>query len=261
MSAPQPGGFPDYFSAVSGSYAAFRPSYPQALFARLATLAPARRQAWDCATGNGQAALGLTSFFERVAATDASAQQIAHAQPHAKVAYALAQAEAVPFRDRSVDLITVAQAVHWFDLEGFWSEVRRVGAPGAAIAVWCYVRLTVDGGSIDREINAFYDNIVGPFWPAGRAAVEEGYRTLPFPFPEVRVDGLSLERAMSLRDLGGYLRTWSATQGYTAHHGHDPVHGLLHRLAVDWGEPDTARLVRWPLFVRAGHLPARPLPG
>ena len=257
--------FHDHFSAVSGSYAAFRPSYPEALLERLAALAPARRCAWDCATGSGQAARGLARFFEAVVGTDASPQQLAQAaaQPEpasspaaGRLAWAVARAEAAPLRSRSVDLVTVAQAVHWFDLDRFWEEVRRVGVPGGAVAVWCYVRFTIDAGPLDRRLNAFYDDTVGPFWPAERSAVEDGYRDLPFPFDETPVPGLQLERPMTLEELGGYLRTWSSTQRYTAHHGRDPVPELLAAIAPDWGDPARSRPVHWPLHVRAGRLPA-----
>ena len=243
--------FRDHFSGVSRSYAAFRPTYPDALFEGLAARSPGRRLAWDCATGSGQAATGLAPHFDRVLATDASLRQVSTAAAHPRVAYLAARAEATPIPDHSADLITVAQAVHWFDLDPFWREVRRVLVPRGVIAVWCYVRFRIEP-AVDDLVNAFYDHTVGPFWPAERSLVEEGYRTLQFPFEEFSFPDLFIERAMTLPELGGYLRTWSSTQRYTAARGTDPVVMLLRELAPAWGDPARSRAVRWPLHLRAG---------
>ncbi len=176
--------FKDHFSDQSGDYLRYRPSYPDALFAYLAEISPTRHLAWDCATGSGQAAQGLSAHFEKVIATDASAAQIDSAIPTANVHYRVASAESSGLPDHSVDLVTVAQALHWLDLERFYDEVRRVLKPGGLLAVWSYNLLRTDS-AIDAQVDAFYSRTVGPYWPPERRWIENGYRDLPFPFPEM----------------------------------------------------------------------------
>ena len=245
--------FADHFSGVSAAYAAFRPRYPDALFDLLAGVAPARDAAWDCATGNGQAALGLAKHFTRVIATDASDAQIAHATPHPRVTYHVAPAEASGLEDRSVDLVTVAQAVHWFDRPRFWVEARRVLRPGGVMAVWTY-RLFSIAPALDAIVRRFYQDTVGPFWPRERKLTEERFRTIDFPFAEFPVQEFTIEQPLTLDDVAGYIRTWSATRGYVERHGRDPVGALVAELAPAWGDPGTPRLARWPLAVRAGRV-------
>ena len=246
--------FADHFSGVSAGYAAFRPRYPDALFDFLADAAPAREAAWDCATGNGQAALGLARHFARVIATDASDAQIAHATPHPRVTYRVAPAEASGLGDRSVDLVTAAQAVHWFDRPRFWAEVRRVLRPGGGvIAVWTYWFFSI-APELDAIVQRFYKETVGPFWPPERKLTEDRYRTIDFPFTEFAVPQFTIEQPLTLDDVAGYIRTWSATRGFVQHHGRDPVETLVADLAPAWGDPRTPRFARWPVAVRAGRI-------
>ena len=245
--------FKDHFSARSSDYARYRPDYPDALFDWLASLVPAGHVAWDCATGNGQAAGALARHFERVIATDASTRQLASAAPHPRVEYRVAPAEQSGLGDASVDLVTVAQAAHWFDLERFYAEVRRVLRPGGSVVLWSYSVCTVDD-AVDQVIAHFYVDVVGPYWPPDRAAVDDHYRSLPFPFPELTPPaGLTMEKRWSLDDLLGYLGTWSSTQGYVRARGEDPLPALRERLRPAWGEAGTEHLVRWPLHIRAGR--------
>jgi SAM-dependent methyltransferase len=245
--------FADHFSRVSAGYAAFRPHYPDALFALLAGVAPAQEVAWDCGTGTGQAALGLARHFTRVIATDASDAQITHATPHPHITYRVAPAERSGLEDHSVDLVAAAQAVHWFDRPRFWAEARRVLHPAGVIAVWTYWFFSIEP-ELDAIIQRFYKDTVGPFWPPERRVVDDRYRSLEFPFAEFTVPGFTIEQQVTLDDVGGYIRTWSATRAYIEQKGRDPVDDLVAELSRVWGDPAAPRLARWPLAVRAGRV-------
>lgn len=245
--------FRDRFASAAPAYAAFRPRYPAALFAALAGHAPGHHMAWDCATGSGQAAIGLAEHFALVEATDASAAQLAAALPHPRVHYRQAPAEASGLAPRSVELVTVAQALHWLDRPAFYAEVRRVLAPGGVVAAWCYGLVEL-GPALDEPIRAFYERTVGPYWPPERALVDSGYRTIDFPFAELAPPPITMEAELTLAELGGYLGTWSAVLSYRSARGHDPVAPLLDRLRVEWGGPERRRTARWPLALRAGRV-------
>jgi SAM-dependent methyltransferase len=247
-----------HFEQSPADYKRHRPTYPAALFRHLASLAPAHDVAWDCGTGNGQAALALAGTFRRVIASDASARQLAEATPHARVAYRVAPAEASGLDRDSVDLVTVAQALHWFDLARFYPEVERVVRPGGVLAAWCYtlVRVTPD---VDRVIERFYGDVVGPYWPKQRAHVESAYRDLPFPFPPLpSPPALAMALEWRLDDLLGYVRTWSPVKIFAAERRYDPVRDLAPRLEAAWGRRETRRTVRWPLHFRIGRVRAAP---
>jgi SAM-dependent methyltransferase len=244
--------FVDHFGAVSSQYAEFRPSYPEQLFAWLAEVAPGRRLAWDCATGTGQAAHGLAPHFDRVVATDASLGQIARARPGPGVEFYVADAAASGLAPGSVDLVTVAQALHWLDLPAFYREADRVLAPEGVIAVWTYTRLLCPLPRAQAAIERYYHETVGPYWPPERRHVEAGYRDLDFPWPEIPTPPFQLATELSLEGLIGYLRSWSATSRYIASHGVDPTEPLAETLAAEW--TDTVP-VAWPLVLRAGRNP------
>jgi len=246
-------GFRDRFGAAAPAYAAFRPRYPPELFAALAAVAPGRELAWDCATGTGQAALGLAAHFERVIATDASAAQLAAAQAHPRVSYHRAVAEASGIEAGSAALVTVAQALHWLDRPRFFAEARRVLVPGGVVAVWCYESMEI-GPEIDEIVRHYYSTTVGPYWAAERALVESGYRTIDFPFDEFPLPPARIEAQLSCADLAGYVGTWSATLRYREATGHDPLPALVASLNQRWGPPGAVRRVRWPLSIRAGRV-------
>ncbi|MBA3345211.1 MAG: class I SAM-dependent methyltransferase [Gemmatimonadales bacterium] len=246
-------GFADHFSIIAAEYAAYRPRYPEPLFDSLAALAPRRDLAWDCATGSGQAAVGLARLFDRVIATDASRSQVERATPHPRVSYSQASAEASGLPAGSAALITVAQALHWLDLPGFYAEARRVLAPGGLLAVWTYGRHRVDGGPIDALLNQFYDQIVGPYWAPERRHVESGYRTLPFPFDELALDVPPMVACWTLPQMLGYMGTWSAVVRCAEVTGSNPVPALGDRLAPHWNAGAPVRRLEWPLYVRAGR--------
>ncbi|MDX6694681.1 MAG: hypothetical protein QOF02_2284 [Blastocatellia bacterium] len=243
--------FKDHFSAHAADYAKQRPRYPASLFEYLASLTNEHERAWDCATGNGQAALGLAPYFAQTIATDASQSQLASAVPHEKIDYRVAAAERTNIEAASVDLVTVAQALHWFDLEAFYTEVKRVLKPGGALAVWAYNLLKISP-AIDALVNEFYGETVGPYWPPERGLLEEGYRSLRFPFRELKPPDVQMEARWNLQDLAGYLSTWSATKRFIAARGFDPLTGLTDALLSVWGAPEELKPVRWPLSFRVG---------
>lgn len=252
MTAP----FVDRFAPVSDRYAACRPTYPAALFGWLADLVPARCLAWDCATGSGQAARDLAAHFEHVIATDASATQVGHAPPSAGVEYRVAAAESSRLESGSADLITVAQALHWFAMDRFFAECARVLKPGGVLAVWSYGPLRVDGDpAVDTLVRHYYHEIVGPFWPAERALVDQGYASVVLPFPELAAPAFEMRVAWPLERLLGYLGTWSATAAYRARIGKDPLDLIRGDLALIWGRSEVTRDIVWPLVARAARKP------
>lgn len=245
--------FPDHFSGVAGAYAEFRPRYPDALFDWLAEVAPRRELAWDCATGNGQAAVPLARVFDRVVATDASGEQVDAATPHPRVEYRVAPAEESGLASDSADAITVAQAVHWFDRPAFYAEASRVLRRHGVLAVWTYGHPRLDDPAADAVFQEFYSRTVGPYWPPERALVDSGYRTIEFPFPEVDPPALEMETQWPLALLLGYVATWSATTRFRHSRGFDPVPALGEALARVWGDSAESRQIRWPLTIRAGR--------
>ena len=246
--------FHDHFSSVANRYADFRPHYPAALFDYLATLGPPDSTVWDCACGNGQASLDLAARFGKVIATDASREQIASATPHPKIEYRVAPAEQSGLGDHSVALVTVAQALHWFDFDRFYAEVKRVLKPGGVLAAWSYGMNLVQGDAVNQLVQELYAETVGPYWPPERRLVEEGYRTIPFPFEEIRPPEFRMEANWALEQLLGYFSTWSATNRYLKANGTNPLVPLGEKLRSVWGEPESVRCVTWPLAVRIGSV-------
>ena len=245
--------FSDLFSEHAATYVAARPEYPDELYRFVAGLAPGRELAWDCATGNGQAARDLARYFERVIATDASAAQIQHAAPAPNVEYRVATAESSGLADRSVQLVTVAQALHWLDLDRFYSEVRRVTVPGGVLAAWSYGACSA-GADVEPLLREFEHVTMSPYWHDARRWVDDGYRTIPFPFPEVPSPVFQLRVRWNLRQLGRYLSSWSAVAAYRRQRGEDPVPPVLERIAQLWTPDDQVREVTWPLALRVGRI-------
>jgi SAM-dependent methyltransferase len=244
--------FKDHFSGHAQSYASFRPRYSPQVFDFVASLPHRRTVAWDCATGNGQAALDLAERFERVIATDASAQQLSLAVPHPRIEYRQALAERSGLEDASIDLVAVAAAVHWFDFDRFYAEAERVLAPGGALAVWTYDLVEVSP-EIDTLVRRLAREIVASYWPPERRWVDEEYRTLPFPFREVEVPPLWIEERWDFGHFLQYLGTWSATARYRQANGHDAVDLIQRELEAAWGDPAGPRTIRWPIMMRAGY--------
>jgi len=243
--------FKDHFSRQSAAYHRYRPGYPDALIDWVARQAPGRRLAVDCATGNGQAALALAPHFDTVLALDGSLDQLGRAARDPRVAYVAALAERLPVADRSADLVAAAQAAHWFDFGRFHAECRRVLVRGGVVAAWTYEKFRVDD-AVDAVIDAFYVDVVGPYWPPERRYVEQAYRTLPFPWDEIAAPAFALETEWGLAQVLGYLGSWSSVQRYKDACGHDPLEQLKAPLAEAWGAA-AARPVRWPIHLRAGR--------
>lgn len=247
-------GFHDHFSQHAALYAARRPRYPEALFDWLSDQAPARTAAWDAGCGSGQASLGLAGVFARVHASDPSAEQIAAAAPHPRIEYLVEPAETPSLADASVDLVCVAQALHWFDLPRFHPQVRRVLRPKGLIAAFSYGLCTVDP-RVDAVFMHLHDDLLGPYWPPERRHVENGYRDLDFPYLEVSAPAFSLRQPWSLDQYLGYLGSWSATQRCLRATGRDAVEACAADFAAVWGDPGQVRDVCFPLALRAGRRP------
>ena len=244
--------FHDHFSSGAAEYERHRPGYPRELFEFLADVTPGRRLAVDVATGNGQAATGLAEFFDEVLATEPSEAQLARARPHPRVHYRREPAERIGLPDGCCDLLTAAQAAHWFDWPAFAPEALRVLAPGGIVAVWTYELFSVDP-RIDALVADFYRNVTGPYWPRERRYVEERYATLPFPFEERAAPTFSYRLDWSAADAIDYLGTWSAVQRRLEAVGTDPVALVARRLEEAWGPG--ARSVHWPIHLRMGRKP------
>ena len=243
--------FKDYFSGHAAEYAKFRPRYPDELFEYLTSISPRHELAWDCATGNGQAAVELARHFNSVIATDASAQQIESAESNDRVSYRVAPAEASGLDSASVDLILVAQALHWFDIDRFFTEAKRVLKDDGVLAISSYKVLEITP-EIDVIIWKFYRETTGPFWPLERDLVETDYKNIQLPFPELTHRQFEMRTQWNLIQLLGYLRTWSATQRFIAARGFDPVDSLLKELGTVWKNPEEVREIKWPLHLRVG---------
>ncbi|HEU0209691.1 MAG TPA: class I SAM-dependent methyltransferase [Candidatus Udaeobacter sp.] len=242
--------FKDHFSKQSPDYAKFRPRYPQELFDYLGSIAPSRQLAWDCGTGNGQAAVGLTSVFDRVIATDASENQIANAQPSQTIEYRVTPAENSGFGSKTIDLIMVAQALHWFDLDTFYAEARRVLKRDGVLAASAYNLLHIEP-AIDEVVNRYYYEVVGPFWPPERKLIEQ-FADIWFPFQEIEAPKFEMTTLWDLDYLVGYLRTWSSTQRFIAAKGGDPLEAIIDELSSAWGTPEQTRNLSWPLTLHIG---------
>jgi SAM-dependent methyltransferase len=244
--------FADHFSRTAGDYASYRPHYPEVLFHWLAEQVPDRQRAWDCATGSGQAALALAPYFREVVASDPSVAQLEHAARAAAVRYVAMTAERPALADGSISLVTVAQALHWFDRPAFFAETNRVLVPGGLLAVWRYGLASIDP-RVDAIVGRFYGETVGPYWPRERALVEAGYAQLDFPFEELAPPPFVMEARWTLPQLAGYLSTWSAVSRYRAALERDPLPALVRELEQVWPNAGESRIIRWPLEVRLGR--------
>ena len=245
--------FNDHFSSHAAVYRDARPTYPDALFDWLAALAPARGLAWDAGCGNGQASVALARRFAHVHASDPSANQIAEAAPGANIDYRVEPAERCSLGVGSADLVSVAQALHWFDPARFHAEVHRVLKPGGVFAAWTYADCRVDA-AVDAAKDRLYHDLTGPFWPPERVHVENGYRDLPFPYAAIAAPVFAMTATWDVARFVAYLRSWSASQRYLRERGEDPVALVEAALRAAWGDPATRREVRWQFHLRCGRV-------
>lgn len=249
--------FKDYFSKQSDIYKKARPGYPDTLFKYLSSLCPVHDLAWDCATGNGQAAVSLASYFKQVIATDGSEQQLKNAVQHNGVTYRKALADNSGIESGTVDLVTVANALHWFDLDSFFKEVRRVLKPGGVFAAWTYAHSYIEGNN-QKEIAALLEHIsgdiLGKYWPAGRELVMSGYKTINLPFEKIDAPGFTYHTRVDMDKLLGFVYSWSSTQNYINQTGNDPVAFIKEELKALWGKNEhEIRTMTWELSVKAGR--------
>jgi SAM-dependent methyltransferase len=245
--------FKDHFSSHAAGYAAYRPTYPSSLIEFLAQVSPRTDLAIDCGCGTGQLSVPLARRFARVVAIDASAAQIATATPDPRVEYRVAAAESTGEADHSADLLTVAQAAHWLELERFYTEARRVLRPAGVLALITYGVLRVDD-ALDAVVQHFYRDVIGPYWPPERQHVDSGYRNLPFPFVEMAYPPMAIEVSWTLPEFIGYVDTWSAVRAAEKMVGRAPIDAFAEQLAAAWGERDRRRTVQWPLSLRITRL-------
>lgn len=239
----------DLFSSHSQDYSRFRPGYPTELYNFLRKLCRERNRAWDCGTGNGQVAGELAAFFEQVYATDISINQLSQAVQKKNIHYTKQAAEKTAFPPDYFDLVTVGQAVHWFNFEEFNAEVKRVLKKDAVIAIFGYALFRSNAGT-DEIIRHFYNDIIGPFWAPERRFLEEKYRTVPFPFQEIEAPEMEMKQNWSFERLIGYLNTWSAVKAYEKEHGENPVELVRVQLRESFGEVGK---VIFPVMLRVGR--------
>jgi ubiquinone/menaquinone biosynthesis C-methylase UbiE len=243
----------DLFSKQASLYAQYRPGYPNELFEYILQHVHNRQCAWDCATGNGQAAVELARYFEQVKATDISEKQLQQAQSHEKITYTVSTAEQTSFNDNSFDCITVAQAYHWFQFEAFGKEVQRVAKPGAIVAIWGYSLVVCEDEAINALINTFYRETVGAYWDKERKYIDDHYTTVPFPYEPLPAKEFQINVQWNRQQLTGYLNTWSSVQHFIKAHQYNPVDELAVAIEQVWRD-DNTRNFYFPLFLRLGRV-------
>lgn len=240
----------DNFSNQASIYAQFRPTYPMAVFDYLNTVVKNKKTVWDCATGNGQMARELAKTFEKIYATDISQEQLDNAFQAENITYSIAKAEETQFADHIFDLVTVAQAIHWFDFEKFYAEVNRVAQAGAVLFVIGYSMPRFEG-KIDEILQDFYWNVTGPYWDVERKHLDKRLESVPFPFEQIECPHFINEYCWTLEMAEGYFNSWSSIQHYIKKNGENPVNEVIEKLREYWkGE----QRVEFPLFTKVGRI-------
>ncbi|MBI1222956.1 MAG: methyltransferase domain-containing protein [Bacteroidetes bacterium] len=249
----------DLFSASAKEYSLYRPDYPDELYSWLFQQVNEFELAWDCGTGSGQVAKRLAEKFREVKATDISQNQLDHAVELKNISYSKQPAENVDFPAISFDLITVAQAVHWFDFDGFYHEVKRTAKPMALLALMGYGLIEANSGNayldghLGEVIEVFYSRLLGPYWDPERKYIDAGYRTIPFPFEQMETPAFSIERSWNLEELIGFFSSWSALKKFQIATGTDPLPELARSFQMIWGEQEYQSF-RFPVILRVGRI-------
>lgn len=241
----------DNFSHQAELYAKFRPKYPSDLIQFVLSLAENRENAWDCATGNGQVAGAIAEHFNMVFATDMSQKQLDNAVYAENIVYAISPAESTHFEDNTFDLITVGQAAHWFKLPEFYAEVKRVARENAILALWGYSLFSISP-EIDEITHDFYRNIIAPYWDDERKLVDNGYKDLHFPFEAIETPEFQISFECSLRELEGYLNTWSSVQKYINQNKFNPINELIGKIEPHWKVEK--RKITFPIFMKVAKI-------
>jgi len=244
--------FKDNFSKQSLIYSRYRPGYPVGLFAFLRTLTRDSDLAWDCGTGNGQCALSLARYYKTVYATDPSDAQIQNATAHPNIIYKVEPAEHPGLSDNSVDLVTIAQALHWFKFDKFYAEVKRVLKPNGIIAAWAYGLPSISA-EIDPLLRHFHDVVLGEYWLYENRLIDKEYTTIPFPFMELETPGFEMQKAFSFDEFIGLLNTWSAVQSFIKKNGNNPVSELEPVFKERWLVNEVPKMFTWKLILRVGR--------
>ncbi len=251
VSVPYTMSFQDHFSRQSAMYLKARPTYPDELFEYLAGLVPGKDLCWDCATGNGQAAISISPYFNKIIATDGSAQQIEKAMKRENIDYRVATAEQSGLPDHSADLITVATAAHWFEHDKFYAEAKRVAKPNGILAVWAYSEASISP-EIDALMEWFMYDFLQNYWPPGRWYVRNSYETLPFPFTVIATPQFFCKMNWNRLQWLNYIQSWSAYNNYVAAHNTDPLDVLMPKLQLLWTEE--TRQICWKLHLKCTRL-------
>jgi ubiquinone/menaquinone biosynthesis C-methylase UbiE len=243
----------DLFSNQASLYAKYRPTYTAALIDYMLSFVEQKKMAWDCATGNGQAASLYADYFEKVFATDISAKQIAQATSHPNIIYSIGEAEKTSFDDNTFDLITVSQAYHWFQFDAFFKEAKRVGKNGCVIAVWGYQLAVAADEKINELVKYFYVDIVGKYWDAERKYVDEQYKTIPFDFKRLLSKEFNVDVEWNVEELLGYFSTWSSVQHFIKAKGYDPVKQIAATIKTVWDD-EKKKSFSFPIFLLLGRI-------
>jgi len=242
----------DNFSKQASLYAIYRPRYPRALFDFIVGFSAEKKFAWDCATGNGQSATELSGYFENIYATDISKKQIEEAVKKENIFYTVEPAEKTGIADGIIDLVTVSQALHWFDFDKFYREVKRVSKPAGIIAVWTYSLLQIDTIT-DALIREYHFETLKDYWDKERKYVDDGYESIPFPFNNISAPAFSIEVNWNLQDLEGYLNTWSAVQKFITINKYNPIPLLILEIKKNW-QPADYRKIIFPIHLKMGYV-------
>ncbi len=241
------------FNEQAKLYATARPLYPPEIFEWIASISPAKEVVWDCGTGTGQAAIGLAKYFANVEATDVSPRQIENAFPISNVRYQMMPAENTDFPEQYFDVINVALALHWFDLEPFWNEVKRVARPGALFVTYWYDWPTLNE-QFDKIFKKELLEPLSPFWSPKLKLCWNDYADVNFPFERIQTPNFEIQNQWSFEDFSNYVQTWSAIRGFVNKHGQEHLMHIISRLHQAWGSNENPKTVRLPLKIIAGYI-------